>query len=80
MYPEAIRRMVLVGAAGLKPTVGEIADIFLIYDTRRAVHQHHPYAINGWGPESQLRPPRHGHGDGAGDAHPLGPLFTLQPH
>lgn len=29
MYPAGIRRMVLVGAAGLKPPQGEIADIFL---------------------------------------------------
>lgn len=29
MYPAAMRRMVLVGAAGMKPSVGEIADIFL---------------------------------------------------
>lgn len=30
MYPAAVRRMVLVGAAGIKPSVGEIADIFLM--------------------------------------------------
>ena len=30
MYPASMRRMVLVGAAGIKPRVGEIADIFLI--------------------------------------------------
>jgi pimeloyl-ACP methyl ester carboxylesterase len=30
MYPELIRRMVLVGAAGMKPSAGEITDIFLI--------------------------------------------------
>ncbi len=30
MYPDLVRRMVLVGAAGMKPEVGEIADIFLI--------------------------------------------------
>ncbi len=30
MSPAAIRRMVLVGAAGIKPTAGEITDIFLI--------------------------------------------------
>lgn len=30
MYPAYIRRMVLVGAAGIKPSVGEITDIFLI--------------------------------------------------
>ncbi len=29
MYPADIRRMVLVGAAGMKPQAGEIADIFL---------------------------------------------------
>lgn len=29
MYPASIRRLVLVGAAGMKPTQGEIADIFL---------------------------------------------------
>jgi pimeloyl-ACP methyl ester carboxylesterase len=30
MYPAHIRRLVLVGAAGLKPEKGEIADIFLL--------------------------------------------------
>jgi pimeloyl-ACP methyl ester carboxylesterase len=30
MYPASISRMVLVGAAGIKPSVGEITDIFLI--------------------------------------------------
>ncbi len=30
MYPDLIRRLVLVGAAGMKPTEGEITDIFLI--------------------------------------------------
>jgi pimeloyl-ACP methyl ester carboxylesterase len=30
MYPAYVRRMVLVGAAGLRPRVGEIADIFLL--------------------------------------------------
>ena len=30
MYPALITRMVLVGAAGIKPRTGEIADIFLI--------------------------------------------------
>ena len=30
MYPDSISRMVLVGAAGMKPSVGEITDIFLI--------------------------------------------------
>ena len=30
MYPERLRRMVLVGAAGMKPAEGEITDIFLI--------------------------------------------------
>ena len=30
MYPADIRRMLLVGAAGMKPQVGEIADIFLV--------------------------------------------------
>jgi pimeloyl-ACP methyl ester carboxylesterase len=30
MYPAHIRRLVLVGAAGLKPEQGEIADIFLM--------------------------------------------------
>jgi pimeloyl-ACP methyl ester carboxylesterase len=30
MYPERLRQMVLVGAAGMKPTVGEITDIFLL--------------------------------------------------
>ncbi len=30
MYPDRIRRLVLVGAAGLKPEKGEIADIFLL--------------------------------------------------
>jgi pimeloyl-ACP methyl ester carboxylesterase len=30
MYPAHIRRLVLVGAAGLKPEKGEIADIFLM--------------------------------------------------
>lgn len=30
MYPELIRRVALVGAAGMKPTEGEITDIFLI--------------------------------------------------
>lgn len=30
MYPASLRRMVLVGAAGMKPSVGEIADIFLM--------------------------------------------------
>src|SRR4029453_70099 len=30
MYPTAIRRIVLVGAAGMRPNVGEITDIFLI--------------------------------------------------
>ena len=30
MYPAYIRRLVLVGAAGIKPEQGEIADIFLI--------------------------------------------------
>ncbi len=29
MYPASISRMVLVGAAGMKPSVGEITDIFL---------------------------------------------------
>lgn len=30
MYPASIRRMVLVGAAGMKPEKGEITDLFLI--------------------------------------------------
>jgi pimeloyl-ACP methyl ester carboxylesterase len=30
MYPAAIRRLVLVGAAGMRPSVGEITEIFLI--------------------------------------------------
>lgn len=30
MYPELIRRVALVGAAGMKPSEGEITDIFLM--------------------------------------------------
>jgi pimeloyl-ACP methyl ester carboxylesterase len=39
MYPAALRRLVLVGAAGLKPSVGEITDIFLCTPAEVLQHQ-----------------------------------------